>query len=120
MGRRGRLAFVCWPELRENQFFTLPLAAAARHISLPAPGDPDAPGPFAFADSDRVWRLLSQSNFTDIEIERVTERVGGKPLDETTDLVLQLGPIDEIALNDWPTRSPATIRSTSFIELSGR
>jgi hypothetical protein len=25
-----------------------------------------------------------------------------------------------IALNDWPTRSPATIRSTSFIKLSGR
>ena len=120
----GRLAFVCWPAPRENQFFTLPLAAAARHISLPAPGDPDAPGPFAFADSDRVWRFLSQSNFTDIEIERVTERVGGKPLDETTDLLLQLGPIDEIVTSiDGETKS--AIRTDlrvalSQFEISGR
>jgi SAM-dependent methyltransferase len=92
----GRLAFVCWPAPRENQFVTIPLAAAARHISLPAPGDPDAPGPFAFADADRVQRILSRSDFADIEIERVIEKVGGKSLEETTDMLLQLGPLDEI------------------------
>jgi len=41
----GRLAFACWPAARDNQFVTIPLAAAARHVSLPARGDPDAPGP---------------------------------------------------------------------------
>jgi ubiquinone/menaquinone biosynthesis C-methylase UbiE len=34
--RGGRIAFVCWPEPRENLFVTIPLTAAAEHIALPA------------------------------------------------------------------------------------
>lgn len=76
--RGGRIAFVCWPAPRENLFVTLPLkVAAAHHIALPAPGDPDAPGQFAFANPDRVRQILSEADFTAVEIERVTEKVGG-------------------------------------------
>jgi ubiquinone/menaquinone biosynthesis C-methylase UbiE len=92
----GGLAFACWPAPRENQFVTIPVAAAARHVALPAPGAPDAPGPFAFADADRVRRILSRSDFSAIAIERVTEKVGRMSLEETTDLLFQLGPLDEI------------------------
>jgi SAM-dependent methyltransferase len=89
----GRLAFVCWPAPRENQFITIPLAAAAPHITLPGPSDPDAPGPFAFADDDRVQGILVRSGFADIGIERVTELFGGWSLVEITDMLLQLGTI---------------------------
>jgi hypothetical protein len=41
-------------------------------------------------------RILARSDFADIDIERVTEKVGGMSLEETTDLLFQLGPLDEI------------------------
>jgi SAM-dependent methyltransferase len=46
----GHLAFVCWQELAKNPWMHEPLAAAARHIELPAQPPPGAPGPFAFDD----------------------------------------------------------------------
>jgi len=98
--RGGRIAFVCWPAARENLYIAIPLAvAAAHHIALPAPSDPDAPGQFAFANPDRVRQILSEADFTAIEIERVTERVGGRSVDDTIEMLLQLGPLGN-ALND--------------------
>jgi SAM-dependent methyltransferase len=120
----GLLTFVCWPAPRDNQFMMIPLAAAARHITLPEPGDPDAPGPFAFADPERVRRILSRSGFSEIQTDRVIEKVGGGTLDETASMLLQLGPLNSILDSiDERTRSAilADIRSalTDF-ESSGR
>jgi len=120
----GRLAFVCWPAPQDNLFITIPMGAAARHISLPAPSEPDAPGPFAFADLDRVRRILSRSGFSAIETERLTEKVGGGTLDETTDMLLELGPLGD-KLNDLDERTRSAITAdirtalTRF-EASGR
>ena len=87
----GRLSFVCWPAPRENQFITIPVAAATRHITLPEPGDPDAPGPFAFAEPERVRSVRSRAGFSDIETERVIEKVGGGTLDETANQLAEVG-----------------------------
>jgi len=92
----GRLSFVCWPAPRENQFITIPVAAATRHITLPEPGDPDAPGPFAFAEPERVRSILSRAGFSDIETERVIEKVGGGTLDETANQLAEVGPLSSI------------------------
>lgn len=101
----GRLGFVCWPAPQENLFITIPMGAAARHISLPAPGEPNAPGPFAFADPVRVRRILSRSGFADVQIDRVTEKVGGGNLDETTEMLVQLEPLaDTLNSLDDPTQ----------------
>jgi len=120
----GRLAFVCWPAPQDNLFVTIPMGAAARHISLPAPGEPDAPGPFALADLDRVRRILSRSGFGEIETDRLTEKVGGGTLDETTDMLLELGPLGDMLNSlDSHTRSAiaADMRTAlSRFEASGR
>lgn len=92
----GRLTFVCWPAPRDNQFMTIPIAAASRHIALPEPGDPDAPGPFAFADPQRVRRILSSAGFVAIETDRLMAKVGGGTLDETATMLLELGPLSRI------------------------
>jgi ubiquinone/menaquinone biosynthesis C-methylase UbiE len=92
----GRLSFVCWPAPQENQFMTIPIAAASRHVALPAPGEPDAPGPFAFADPERVRRILSHAGFGEIETRRVIEKVGGGTRDETARMLLELGPLSSI------------------------
>jgi SAM-dependent methyltransferase len=120
----GRLAFVCWPAPQENLFITIPMAAASRHISMPAPGKPDAPGPFAFADVDRVRGILSRSGFSDIETDRLVEKIGGGTLDETVEMLLQLGPLgDKLdSLDDRTRRAIAADIRTALIpfEISGR
>jgi SAM-dependent methyltransferase len=94
--RPGRLSFVCWPVPRDNLFVTMPAEAASRHIALPQSGDPNAPGPFAFADPGRVSRILSRSGFGEIAMDRVTEKVGGGTLDESAGMLLGFGVLDSV------------------------
>ena len=91
----GRLAFVCWQALGLNPWMALPLAAVAQHVPLPAPVGPDAPGPFAFADRDRVNGILKNAGFSEIAFEAVEEplTIGGTAdLDAAVDFLLMLGP----------------------------
>ena len=64
----GRLAFVCWRALEENPLDILPLRAASIYLPPPPARDPETPGPFAFANPDRVHRILERAGFQEIEI----------------------------------------------------
>jgi SAM-dependent methyltransferase len=64
----GRLAFVCWQERARNPWMGIPMAAALQHVPPPPPIPPDAPGPFAFADRDRVARILGDAGFADVAV----------------------------------------------------
>ena len=64
----GRLAFACWRTMRENPFATVPLAVALKHVPAPPPGEPLAPGPFAFADAERVRAFLGRAGFSGVMI----------------------------------------------------
>ncbi len=79
LGARGRLVFVCWQALTENPWLRVPLEAAARHLPPATPPAPDAPGPFAFADAERVRGILERAGFERIAIEPVRQilTVGG-------------------------------------------
>jgi SAM-dependent methyltransferase len=73
----GRLAFVCFRTPRENPWMMIPLQAAYEHVPpLPKAG-PEDPGPFAFADEQRVRRILGAAGFRSI---------GLAPLDIELDL----------------------------------
>jgi SAM-dependent methyltransferase len=69
----GRLVFVCWQNIADNEWILVPGAAAARHVVLPPPGDPAAPGPFSLGERDRVAVVLRDAAFTDVAIEPVAE-----------------------------------------------
>lgn len=91
----GRLAFVCWQALAKNPWMALPLAAVAQHVPLPPPAGPDAPGPFSFADRDRVSGILKAAGFSDVALDSVEEplTIGGTPdLDAAVEFLLMLGP----------------------------
>jgi len=91
----GRLGFVCWQSLPENPWMLVPAMAAAQHVVLPVPTSPDAPGPFAFADADRVRGILERAGFSSVAIDghRTTLRVGGADgIDQAVDFMLQMGP----------------------------
>jgi SAM-dependent methyltransferase len=91
----GRLSFICWRPLPENPWMFVPMMAAAQHLALPPPPAPEAPGPFALADGDRVQRILTAAGFHDIALENVDAQltVGGTAdFDTALNFVLQMGP----------------------------
>lgn len=75
----GRLAFVCWQALGENEWAMVPVLAALPHVGVPEAPAPGAPGPFAFGDRDRILETLSPAGWADVRIEelRTSIHVGG-------------------------------------------
>lgn len=69
----GRIAFVCWAALFDNEWIAVPGAAAAQHVALPPLGDPADPGPFSLADQDRLLAVLSAAGLVGADVETVTE-----------------------------------------------
>jgi SAM-dependent methyltransferase len=92
----GRVVFVCWRPAEENPMMTVPMAAAAKHFPALPPQDPHAPGPFAFADSGRVARILEAAGFGAIRITRHDEPIGGNDRAATLELALNIGPLGRL------------------------
>jgi SAM-dependent methyltransferase len=95
----GRLAFICWQELGKNPWLEQPLGAALAHVPPPEPAIAGAPGPFAFADTDRVRSFLGSAGFDQIAFESLEQPIlvsGGGTLDETVSFVLEFGPASRL------------------------
>jgi SAM-dependent methyltransferase len=70
--RRGaRLCFVAWRSPAENPFMVTAARAAGPYLPQMPAQDPSAPGQFAFADGERVRRILAASGWTDLEVRPV-------------------------------------------------
>lgn len=89
----GRLVFVCWRTMSKNPIMTAPMAAAAKHLPPPQPPPPGAPGPFAFADPERVRGILETAGFRDIRFTPHDEKIGGGDLRTSVGLALRVGPL---------------------------
>ena len=80
----GRCTFVCWRAPRDNPWAMAPLSAAREAIGVTPPqADPDAPGPFAFADDGRLRAIMSDAGFVDVAVRRfdVSLSLGTSPRD---------------------------------------
>jgi SAM-dependent methyltransferase len=104
----GRMAFVCWRALEENQLDILPLRAASPHLPLLPALDPEAPGPFAFANADRVRGILERADFGEIEITAHDEQVGSGDLDTMLRVCSRVGALGKI-LRDNPELRAVTL-----------
>ena len=94
----GRCVFVCWRTPRDNAWAMTPLSAARKALDItPPPSDPEAPGPFAFADEERLRTILSGSGFGDIDVQRfdATIFLGGTPR-SAAEGVVQMGPVSRL------------------------
>jgi SAM-dependent methyltransferase len=88
----GRLRFVCWAPLEENEFFYAPLQAVLQHTDQPfiAPGR--APGPLAFSDAAYLRSLLEEAGFQQVEIAKTPTEVTTKDSpEEDAKLLMQIG-----------------------------
>lgn len=101
----GRLGFVCWRPLSENLWMRLPAETAAGLVPPAPPPEPGAPGPFAFADPDRVRGVLAAAGFTGTEITPHDEAIGGLDLDDTVEMSFRVGPLGAI-LRERPDLAP--------------
>ena len=81
----GRLAFVCWQGQAVNEWVAVPALAMLPIVGPPEMPPPDAPGPFAFADPDRVADILERAGFSDVALDPVEVPLllgGGLSLDD--------------------------------------
>ena len=117
----GRVAFVCWRGVAENDWMQLPMSAIKGIVPQAAPPGPEAPGPFSFGDPDRVVRILTVAGLTDTAIAPFDASVpfGKGPtrdaaIDDAVKMTLEVGPLSR-ALADQPddvrARASAAVRA---------
>lgn len=76
----GRIVFVCWRAPQQNQWVTLPMSALDGLAQAKGANVVDGPGPFSFANPDKVRAILSGAGFSDIKITPFDgEMAMGKP-----------------------------------------
>lgn len=96
----GRLHFACWRTPKENGWTLAPMQALAALMPPPdTPPDPFAPGPFAFADPDRLSGNLAAAGWRDIDLQRFDfdmllgqDGEQASALDQAVSFSLQVGP----------------------------
>jgi SAM-dependent methyltransferase len=100
----GRLRFACWRPLDENPWLAIPLHAVYEHAPRLPKADPEEPGPFSFADTARVTRILTAAGFMtpsftplDVQLNIAAWGTVGDAAIQST----QMGPVKR-ALADQP------------------
>lgn len=89
----ARLSFAAWGQIPENPFFTLPARAARASLGSMPKSDPDAPGPFAFRDPERVQQILDHAGWNEITCDVVELNLtpAGGP-DDLAEQMCDIGP----------------------------
>ncbi|HEY1707839.1 MAG TPA: methyltransferase domain-containing protein [Rhizomicrobium sp.] len=106
----GRIAFVCWRTPQENAWAFAPMMAARPFLPPQPPPDPLAPGPFAFADPDRIKMILTEAGFRAVKVEKLDSVMNlGPSLDGAVDMMMTMGPLSR-ALNEADDATRAKIR----------
>ena len=116
----GRIRFACWRPINENPWLQIPLHAVYEHVPpLPKP-EPEEPGPFAFADTARVTRILTAAGFTapaftplDIQMDLAA----GGTLEDAVFQSSAMGPAKR-ALTDQPDDIRAAAKESIRLSLS--
>jgi ubiquinone/menaquinone biosynthesis C-methylase UbiE len=97
----GRVAFSCFRSPKENALVTTILNAVVEFVPPMPKMNPEDPGPFAFADPERVKRILSAAGFKQIALEPVdvqSDIGNGKGMEEALLNAMEIGPASR-ALN---------------------
>jgi SAM-dependent methyltransferase len=91
----GCIRFACWRPIHENPWLQIPLHAVYEHAPrLPKPA-PDEPGPFSFADPERVTRILTAAGFSKPSCTRLDVKLdlaAGGSFEEAVTHATETGP----------------------------
>jgi ubiquinone/menaquinone biosynthesis C-methylase UbiE len=110
---RGRIVFVCWRAPTQNQWVTLPMSALEGLVEAGGAKQAEGPGPFAFADSDKVRALLAGAGFGSIKITPFDGEMtmgGAKGIQDAAAYLAEIGPAAR-AIADLPKeKRPEVVR----------
>ena len=83
---------MCPQDPLKNQWVVVAFGAAVAALGrAPDLGAPGAPGPFAFADGDRLTQLLTGGGFRDVRLESLTRPVRiGRTISDAVGFILSL------------------------------
>lgn len=101
----ARLAFCCWQAMMANDWTRIPLQAALQHVAPPEAPDPHAPGPFAFADPERLRDILQSAGFEDIQLVPFNREVRfseAPSLKESVRELAMIGPVSRLLAEQEP------------------
>lgn len=108
----GRLAFVCWRPFKENEWAFLPFMAAVPHLPPIERPSPNAPGPFALGDDQRVKTILGEAGFKDIAVKPLDRTMNpGSTVDSAASFASDTGPISRVLNDASPEQRQAAIAS---------
>jgi len=92
----GRLVAICWRAVDENPWLSAPMGAVRQHLNLGPPPEPHAPGPFAFAEPERLFKVLTRAGFREVALEAIDGEMvlaGGESLEEVIQFFLEHGAV---------------------------
>ena len=90
----GRLVFVCWQAPRNNPWLSVTGAALQPLLPDTPPPDPLAPGPFAFADPERVRGILESAGFAEVTLTPCEEMLTvGRNVEAAVAFQSRVGPL---------------------------
>jgi len=93
----GRLVFICWKSVNENQWVKLPQEITNKYVAMSEPSNPHAPGGFAFGDAATVLAILDDAGFKETQVETYATKFNvGENLDEAIIFLSHLGPASSI------------------------
>ena len=102
----GRLCFACWQPPTENLWATLPMQVLGGLLPPQPEGDPHAPGPFAFADPERVLGILAAAGWQDVMFHAVPFTMvvgeGADPVAAAVKFNLRIGPAARLVREAGP------------------
>jgi hypothetical protein len=86
--------------------------AAAAHVGLPDFGPPGAPGPFAFADGERLARILEAAGFADVNLKGITRpmRIGDN-IDDVAAFITSLDLVKQLFTDKPPDKVAAAVEA---------
>jgi ubiquinone/menaquinone biosynthesis C-methylase UbiE len=93
---QGRLGFVCWRRLEENELDQLPLRAAAPHLPAHLIADTASSDWFSFSDPESIREVLTHAGFIDVEVAAHDELVGSGNLQGMMDVCSRVGALGAI------------------------
>ena len=116
----GRLAFVCWRPLTENEWALAPIIAAMPFLrEPPKPPEPGAPGPFAFGQREHIDRILTEAGWKDVRISPWDGQIElpGATAPETAEFMLEIGPLSRTIAEQG--LDPAQIKAALVARVEG-